>query len=132
MTKVINVLEQLGELEWYAIRPGQLATGDRSRPLFPPLVTFRYKSGNRIPFEKLCRVVSDYTGPVRWTVTDKGRKNLCLMPERLHQMTSQGVATMDAVRSLITTDPAFVDSALNDFEQLLGYLKQSFSKPGSE
>jgi hypothetical protein len=127
MSPVIDALEQIGEIEWYAIRPSQLATNSEA-PLFPPLITFRYKGGNAEPFQQLSDCVGAFLGKVKWIVVGSNDKNLALMPELVHEIASvsrQG--TLTVVQELISTNPAFVRDAVQDFPALISHLAESLS-----
>ena len=124
MPSVITALERLGEIEWYVVRPSEIATGSQTAPLFPPLVTFRFKGGNQAACEKLEEHLRKYAGSVRWVVSGKGEKNLCLLPERLSDSASGGISMMDAIDCIIQNDPSFVRLAVHDFTQLVTYLEK--------
>lgn len=125
MASVTNALEKLGELEWYAVRPAELATGGVPISLFPPLVTFRYKGGNRSAYNRLLVAMRAYVGKVNWVVTGENEKNLCIMPDRVHRLLDQQTTVTDAINALLAADPSFVASAVEDFPHLVSHVQQS-------
>ena len=119
MTSVTKTLERLGEIEWYAIRPAALVTNS-DLPTFPPMITLRYKGGNARPFQRLSECLRSYEGKTKWIVVGAKKKNLCLMPEKVYEISSRtGQGTLDVVQHLIRTNPTFVRDAVNDFETLV-------------
>lgn len=123
VSRVIAALERLGEIEWYVIRPSEIATGSQTAPLFPPLVTFRFRVGNQAAFERLEEYLRKYSGSVKWVVSGKGEKNLCLLPERVWESALGRKSMMDAINLIIQNDPSFVRLAVQDFTQLVSYLE---------
>ena len=128
MARIIEVLERLGELDWYAVRPSELTAGGQI-PTFRPLITLRYKEGNDRAYRLITDALTSYRGKGVWTVTGAGGKNLCLMPEAVRQASDTGTGTMDAVDAMIRNDHSFVRLALNDYQDLLNYLDECFRGP---
>lgn len=125
MSRIIDTLERLGDIEWYAIRPGGIGADANQRFDMPPVITFRYRFGNERPYQRLRELISAYGGDVAWVITGENKKNLSLMPERVRQMGLHGKGTLDAMLKMVETDPAFVQLAVQDFNRLLKYLEES-------
>lgn len=65
---VIDILERLGELDWYELHPSRLGTNESVAPGMP-VVGFRYQEGNEDRLRLISRCLRNYRGRTSWAVT---------------------------------------------------------------
>jgi len=104
MSDIIRVLERLGQLEWYGVRPADLNT--ISLPI--PMVTFRYSTaicGTII--DSLKQAIESFPSEVDWRLYC-GTKNMTIAPQMIADQRSDdsaGFPSLDRAREIASDDP---------------------------
>ena len=130
MVSIVELFERFGDVEWYAIRPGELTSPSASLPAYPPVLTWRYTRSTKEHAAAFAAIVSAYEGAVRWSVTFESGKNICLLPSKIIELKEQGIAetTVQAIRFLQDQDETFIRDAQKDFRLLLCHIESHTSQ----
>jgi hypothetical protein len=98
---IVEMLQRLGSLEWYSVRPSELTNG-----IIPsgcvPVVTFRYTEGNNFAFQRIRSILSGYDGGSRWSILGLGEKNLTIAPA---EIVEENVASLTRAHDIQVSDP---------------------------
>jgi hypothetical protein len=109
----IELLERIGQVEWYRCVGGRSTSGR----VLPPLVVWRFTPPEADLGERVAAVVGRHDGTVPWSCARPGR-NWVLTPTRVAERDVRGATDMEVLISVADEDPGFAVAAAADFEKL--------------
>ncbi len=106
MSDIMEVLQQLGELDWAMRRPPADAEG--ATLAFPPMISWRYKNPSPEIAQFLQHAIQRFRGSVPWTFSSEQRNWYLTVAKLLESMKTQNLqGTRKAAQELMTQEPDF-------------------------
>jgi hypothetical protein len=125
--EIIDVLEKIGELDWYKYK----SISEDEQLIYPPVIIWRFKKDTELDIfpELITKAVEGFQGKVNWLVEYNG-KNWVLLPDLIKEMGQSGKFKVDSqiTMAIAEDDPDYGVLANNDVPLLANHIYRKFKE----
>ena len=124
MNEIIEILERLGQIEWYSIRPAEINSTSSDLDINGcfPIVSLRYLDGNELPFQAIENALNKFPNAHNWQLIGNHEKNITLAPKAIFD--EDMIPSLTKSCELVNSNPDLATKTMNEFISLVQFIEK--------